>query len=128
MQGHKLIRGSSGKNGISAMMGIVRHIKAGNSIGITPDGPKGPRFKIKGNTTEIARRYKLPIIHCTFSARNAKVFNSWDRFVLPIPFRSELIIALSAPMFDEMNDEQLEFLMLKQVQNVDAKIGLKIDY
>jgi hypothetical protein len=124
MHGHKLIRGSSNKNSISAMMGMVKHIKSGDSIAITPDGPKGPRFKIKGVVLQIAEKYNLPIIPVSYSASHAKVFSSWDRFILPIPFKSKIEIKIEGPVLPQ----DLEQFMCAQIYDLDEKTDLKMDY
>ncbi|MHA1598195.1 MAG: lysophospholipid acyltransferase family protein, partial [Alphaproteobacteria bacterium] len=41
--GVKTIAGSSSKGGAAALRGMVKALKGGDYIGISPDGPRGPR-------------------------------------------------------------------------------------
>jgi lysophospholipid acyltransferase (LPLAT)-like uncharacterized protein len=34
----------------------------------------------------LAKKTGYPIVPVSYSARRVKVFNSWDRFLLPLPF------------------------------------------
>ncbi len=112
------------------MRNILKQINDGKSLAITPDGPKGPRFKIKGSVVQIGKKYGLPIIPAAYSASKAIVFKSWDRFILPIPFFSKIEINIGAPFYPKGldNDVSLESIMLKQVKAIDDSLNLKIDY
>ena len=44
------IIGSSSKGSSMALRNIIRSLKSGISIGITPDGPRGPKMKINSAT------------------------------------------------------------------------------
>lgn len=130
--GHKTTRGSSRKNSIQALMGIIRLIKQRVSVGITPDGPKGPRFKIKGAIGELALKYDLPVVPMTYSASNAAIVNSWDRFILPIPIRSRIIIEIGKPIkvgkASANPNKIIEKAMLKQTMILDKELKLLVDY
>jgi hypothetical protein len=45
--GYTAVRGSSSRGGLDALRELVRHLRAGRSLAITPDGPRGPREKLK---------------------------------------------------------------------------------
>lgn len=129
--GHKTTRGSSRKEGITAMRGLLRTLKQEKRcICITPDGPKGPRYKINGSITELATRLKLPIIPLCFSASSAIVLNTWDRFIIPLPFTT-IYIEEGEPIYFETankNDDLLAEKMFNQMVALDNKAKLKIDY
>ena len=91
--GLKLIRGSSRKpgsnkdrGGQAAFLEALRKLRAGYAIAITPDGPRGPRMRVSGHIVSIARMTGAEIIPISFSSTHGKIFNSWDRFFLPLPF------------------------------------------
>lgn len=86
------VRGSFGKTSISSMREIFGELKKGTTLGITPDGPKGPRYQIKPGIVEIARIAQRPIVPVTYGASRMKMFSSWDRFVLPYPFSRVLFL------------------------------------
>ena len=59
--GHYTARGSSRKDSVKALHAVIKAIKSKNSLGLTPDGPKGPKFKVKGNIVNLALKYKVPM-------------------------------------------------------------------
>lgn len=67
------IRGSYRKGGISTSREILRSLKEGYDIAITPDGPKGPRYVVKKGILEIAKLSGKPILPVSYSASKKKV-------------------------------------------------------
>ena len=64
----------------------------GLDVCLTPDGPRGPRYKIQPGFIKLAEATGAPIvpIHVRFSS--AWRLKTWDRFVIPKPFsRVEVI-------------------------------------
>ncbi|MBN9528609.1 MAG: lysophospholipid acyltransferase family protein [Alphaproteobacteria bacterium] len=84
--------GTTDKGGSDAVRQMIKIVKAGNSVGITPDGPRGPRMRIAAGIIQIARMTGKPIVPATFSARRRKVMGSWDRFIVALPFSSGVIL------------------------------------
>ncbi len=86
-QGHEAIRGSTTRGGIKALSELIKNLKEKQRPGlIIPDGPQGPRFKVKLGIIILARKTGYPILPFSYSAKRMKVFASWDRFILPYPF------------------------------------------
>lgn len=92
VRGSTAKRGTSDKGGTDAVRQLVRIMKAGHCVGLTPDGPRGPRMRVAPGIVQVARLTGLPIVPATFSARRRKVLNSWDRFVVALPFTSGVIL------------------------------------
>jgi len=97
--GHGTVRGSAAKpgsakdrGGAAALRGMLKTLKANGYVGITPDGPRGPRMRATEGVVTVARMSGVPIMPCSFSARSRIVFNTWDRFVLPLPFTRGVIV------------------------------------
>ena len=84
--GIETIEGSTTRGGLSALRSMLKTLRSGGYIGITPDGPRGPRMRVSGGIIDIARMSGAPILPCTFSARGAVALGSWDRFILARPF------------------------------------------
>ena len=128
--GHSVIRGSSRKNANSAMREIIKLGSKSMRLVVTPDGPTGPRFKLKGNLINIAKKFNVPIIPVTFSATHAVVLNTWDRFILPIPFLSKISVIFSDPIDANKlkSDSELEQIMLQMMVKADLSCKLKVDY
>ncbi len=91
------IKGSTNRGGMEAFREIVKKTRLGHVIGITPDGPRGPFESISPGTIKVADLGNMPILPITFSTSRAKIFKSWDRFFLPLPF-SKGIIAWGDPI------------------------------
>ena len=86
-QGHEAIRGSTSKHAARSLAQMIRRLKQKQCPGaMIPDGPRGPRFKVQPGIIALAQKTGYPIIPVSYSAKKLKVFNSWDRFVLPRPW------------------------------------------
>ncbi len=68
------------------MREIIRGLKNGKALGITPDGPRGPNQKINSEIINIAKISGAQILPISFSYSKYKQFNSWDKFKLALPF------------------------------------------
>lgn len=78
--------GSTRRGGAEALRIMLRTLASGHSIGITPDGPRGPRMRASRGVVAAARLSGVPIIPLAFSSSRRRVLGSWDRFVLALPF------------------------------------------
>ena len=90
--GIKTTAGSTSKGGARALRSILKTIEAGEYIGITPDGPRGPRMRASEGVVSIARLSGVPIIPVAYSSRNGRNLNSWDRFLVAFPFSKSAIV------------------------------------
>lgn len=86
------VAGSSSKGGSAALRAMLRSLKQGQSVGITPDGPRGPRMRASDGVVHVARMAGVPVIPCGFSAKRRKLLGSWDRFALAFPFSQGLFV------------------------------------
>jgi lysophospholipid acyltransferase (LPLAT)-like uncharacterized protein len=107
--GQQTVRGSTTRGGLRALVTMIRHIKqTGRPVAVVPDGPQGPRFKVQPGVITLAQKTGLPIITVTYSARRMKVFNSWDRFLLPYPFtRCRMVYGKPVYVSDDADKKQL---------------------
>ncbi|HAI32218.1 MAG TPA: hypothetical protein DCM48_22310, partial [Thalassospira sp.] len=132
----KTIAGSTGKGkgGAAALRQILKALKAGEVVGMTPDGPRGPRMRASDGIIQAARMAGVPIFPLTYSASNRKVIQSWDRFILPLPF-SRGVFHWGDPIFvdrklDEENMEakrvELENALTELTQKTDQSLGLDV--
>jgi len=80
-----VIRGSTARGGCQALLGMIRDQDETTHLGITPDGPRGPRRQLKPGVVMIASQSGLPIVPVGIGFARAWRFASWDRFALPIP-------------------------------------------
>lgn len=84
--GYGIVRGSTGRGARAALREMLRLLRAGTPIAITPDGPRGPPHSISPGMAWMASATKHPVIPCGFVAANAWHLSSWDRFTIPKPF------------------------------------------
>ena len=78
--------GSASKGGAQATRRLIKLMREGGVVGITPDGPRGPRMRVSEGTIALARLSGAPILPTTYSSRRRRVVNSWDRFIVALPF------------------------------------------
>lgn len=88
-----VISGSSKKGGQQAILDMLRVLKQGEYVTITPDGPKGPAMRVQGRIIEIAQEANVPILPGTFSKTRGKRLTTWDKHLFPLPFGKGVFIA-----------------------------------
>lgn len=84
--GYKLVRGSTSQGGGRALLGVVRALKEGDNVAITPDGPRGPRHKFAPGALIAANRADAPILPIVAHVDRFWQLSSWDGFIIPKPF------------------------------------------
>jgi lysophospholipid acyltransferase (LPLAT)-like uncharacterized protein len=89
--GHDVVRGSSTRGGGTALLELVRCSKHSH-LGVTPDGPRGPRRQAKMGAIYMASLTGLPIIPVGIGFTNAWRLKSWDRFAIPKPWTASLVV------------------------------------
>ncbi len=98
--GFPAIRGSASrrsdqtraKGGAAAFRDVLRWLKAGNGIAITPDGPRGPAERMTDGPPMLARLARAPVLLVGLASRPCLTLNTWDRAVLPLPFTRGAIV------------------------------------
>lgn len=71
---------------LQAVRQIIRGLKNGKGLGITPDGPRGPNQKVNSEIINIAKISSAIIMPVSYSTSNFIQINSWDKFKVPLPF------------------------------------------
>jgi lysophospholipid acyltransferase (LPLAT)-like uncharacterized protein len=79
-------KGRQSKGGLEAVRAMARHIESGGIVGMTPDGPRGPRMRAKKGPVQVAKLSGAPLMAVAWATSNRIVFDSWDNFILPLPF------------------------------------------
>ncbi len=98
-------RGSSSRKGASALREVHRGLETESDVAITPDGPRGPCYRVHPGAWKLSQLTGAPIVPISF---NMKAFRlrSWDRFMVPIPFsKVEFIVGTPFIAAQEVSEE-----------------------
>jgi len=96
--GLKVIRGSSSRTGARALREMLRNLRAGGTIVVTPDGPRGPRHSGSAGVVWLARATGFPVLPCGFVAELAWRLNSWDGFTIP-KWKTRVKLVFGEPLY-----------------------------
>ncbi len=91
------IHGSSNRSAARVLFQAIRTLKEGYDIGITPDGPKGPRHEVADGVVVMAQKAQVGVVIYSCVPSHYWQLTSWDRFTIPKPF-SRLDFYASAPL------------------------------
>ena len=108
------VRGSTSRRGPQALRELATWARRGYDIALTPDGPRGPRYKVQQGVIALAQLTDRPII--PFSCRPGwKVAtNSWDKFQIPLPFsRCDMIFGEPMRVPREATESEREAFRLQ---------------
>lgn len=102
-------RGSSSKGGVRALQTAINALNEGNHVALTPDGPRGPKYKLSKGPIYLATKSGASIYPCTVNSSNYWQLKSWDNFQIPKPF-CKLTYILGEPINIPKNqdDSQIE--------------------
>lgn len=119
--GFDVERGSATRGGAPAFRQLVHRLRSGQHVVITPDGPKGPRGRVKPGVIELARLSGMPIVPVGFAAFPRKVLRSWDEFIIPCPF-SRAVYVWGKPLHVPAGISKAEGARFQQVlaEELDA--------
>ncbi|KPK55849.1 MAG: hypothetical protein AMS21_13190 [Gemmatimonas sp. SG8_38_2] len=124
--GYDAVRGSSTRGGFPALRELVRKVRGGRSLAITPDGPQGPREKVKPGALQVARVTGAPVIPVMAGANRAWWVEGWDRFLIPKPFATVRVAIgepLRIPRDSSLRDLECEAQAIEsQLQRLKAQV------
>lgn len=107
--GFEVVRGSSSRQGATAMLQLAELLSQGKDVVITPDGPRGPVYQVGPGIIFLAQKSGAPIAPLNIEYSSCWRLKSWDRFILPRPFSKARFI-LGAPLViaETKTDEEFE--------------------
>ena len=109
LMGYSVIRGSTYKKAISASRSLIKVLRKNQRIIIIADGSRGPRCVAQTGSVQLAGINGAPVFPMTFGAKNKVVLNSWDRFVIPLPFtRCTLNFSSPISLPPKSSDQKIE--------------------
>ena len=127
--GYGSISGSTTRGGARVLRNMVRALKDGDCVGVTPDGPRGPRMRVAPGIVQAARLSGAPILPMVAAARPCRLLGTWDRMMLPLPFGRgivrwgaplEIPSGADAPRVSHLLETQLNDMQ----REVDRQLGL----
>jgi len=121
--GFNTVRGSSSARGaVQATVTLLKHVKAGDVLAMTPDGPRGPSGCAQPGVIFLAMRSGCPLVPVGSSAYPRRLVPTWDRYMVPMPF-SRAVIVFGEPMYvpsDVKSDEDQRLWADKLGAVIDA--------
>ncbi|MFC3001404.1 lysophospholipid acyltransferase family protein [Falsiroseomonas tokyonensis] len=81
-----MIYGSSRRGGAGAITALLRALRKGQPVAITPDGPRGPRRRAAPGVGQIAAVSGAPVVPVGAATTAHRRLGSWDRMMFPLPF------------------------------------------
>lgn len=123
--GIEAVRGSSSRHGMAAALAALRASEDQRvDIGITPDGPRGPRYQIQPGLIRLAQITQRPIVTITYHLGWKYELRSWDRFQIPLPFSTcRLVIEEPIHVPPDATEEQLHKISAKLTQALIGELA-----
>jgi lysophospholipid acyltransferase (LPLAT)-like uncharacterized protein len=90
--GIEAVFGSSSRGGAASTRSLLRFIAGGDHVGITPDGPRGPRRHAAAGAAQLAALSGVPVLPCAAQTSRRWTLRSWDKMVIPRPFGRGVIV------------------------------------
>jgi lysophospholipid acyltransferase (LPLAT)-like uncharacterized protein len=116
----KVIKGSTNRNAFLALKQIIKVLKDGGNVGITPDGPKGPIYIINSNLVSAAKLSNAKIIATGCYISKYRELKSWDRFIFPLPFANgTIVIDQAITVTKDMDAEELNTMLEKKMNSLN---------
>ena len=95
--GFQVVRGSSSRGGYQALYDLRRKLDEGCSLGLTVDGPRGPRYSVHPGVVLVAEWTGCPVLPVCVNAPHRWELRSWDRTQIPKPF-SRVTLLVGDPL------------------------------
>ena len=136
--GHGVIEGSTARGqrdrgSVPAARQVIDHLQTGRYVGITPDGPRGPRMRASIGAIRLAQMGGVDLVPVSASLSPAIRVGSWDRMVIPVPLpftRAAFLVGdpISVPPDAKSEERERLRLLLESEMNrltaeADALVG-----
>jgi lysophospholipid acyltransferase (LPLAT)-like uncharacterized protein len=119
--GFRSARGSSSRGGGELLRALIRSVRAGDTIAVPLDGPRGPACEAKPGAVYVAALCDAPIQPVAFRASPAWRVKSWDRTRIPLPF-ARVVCRYGEPLSVKrgLDDAGVEAGCLELARRLDA--------
>ncbi|MCF3946027.1 lysophospholipid acyltransferase family protein [Acidiphilium iwatense] len=110
--GIETISGSTSRGGAAGLRELARLFEAGHPVGLTPDGPRGPRRRAAPGVAQLAALTGAPVFCAAAATSRALTLESWDAMRIPLPFGRGALIA-SGPILVPRRDWEASLAMIE---------------
>ncbi|RVT89556.1 DUF374 domain-containing protein [Rhodovarius crocodyli] len=107
-----MVHASTSKGGASGLRTLLRLLRAGEVIAITPDGPRGPRRSPAPGVAQLAMASGMSVVPSAAATTRHVRLGSWDRMMLPLPF-GRGVLMVGAPITLGREDEAAGLASIK---------------
>lgn len=126
------LRGSTTRGGARALRDLSTVLRAGLDVGLTIDGPRGPRGVVQQGAIELSRMTGSAVVPISNAARPRRLLQSWDRFQVPYPF-AKVLIAYGEPFIvprdaGEEKREGFRLLLEDRLRSLTARLDTSMDH
>lgn len=90
--GFDVVRGSSSRQGVTAILQMADVLASGRDVVIAPDGPRGPVYQLGPGIIFLAQKSGVPVIPLHLEYSRCWRLKNWDGFILPLPFSKVRVI------------------------------------
>ena len=125
LRGIRLVFGSSTRGGARAYLQLLSVLQGGQSVVMTPDGPKGPAERVKSGVIRLAQQSGCAIVPVALASSRLHRLKSWDRSLLPLPF-SKAVFELGEPIYCSA-EASLEPLQKQLETAIQATVARAVD-
>ncbi len=108
------VRGSSTRGGARALIKLMQATKEGYHPMLTPDGPRGPIYKVQHGILYLSQKTGLPIIPVGTALSHKFKAGSWDKMRVPLPFGKTALVYGKALYITQNTDFEAAAAELKQ--------------
>lgn len=98
------VRGTASHGGAQALVKMIQIVKQGWDLGITVDGPKGPREVAKPGVLAVSRKTGAWLVPVCVDYNKTWALKTWDQMLIPKPF-SRVTVRYKAPWKAESGDD-----------------------
>jgi lysophospholipid acyltransferase (LPLAT)-like uncharacterized protein len=104
------VRGSAARRGSLALREMAACIDAGQDVIITPDGSRGPRYRLKAGPVFLAQKTGCPVYPLQIEYSRYLRLRTWDGLAFPLPF-ARVDVTVEGPLYvaaDALDEVQFE--------------------
>ncbi len=123
--GFAVARGSSSRSGDVAIKEMASRLKSGMDAAVTPDGPRGPRYRVQLGVILLSQLSGVPIVPVAYDVSHKARLRSWDRFIVSLPFSRGTIIFGDPVYIEEGADDEARQSARKRLEEAMRAMDLQ---